>query len=99
MNSNEVEVSIENAWVEFERVGEISHSNADNLLTAVTNIKANRDRMVDEIAELRDFLAKVATCEIETFSFEIGDSCDTDCIEYACTDIVEEANELLTKHK
>jgi HAMP domain-containing protein len=54
MNSNEVEVSIENAWVEFERVGEISHSNADNLLTAVTNIKANHDRMADEIAELRE---------------------------------------------
>lgn len=56
MNSNEVDVSIENAWVEFERVGEISHSNADNLLTAVTNIKASNDRMADEIAELREGL-------------------------------------------
>lgn len=57
MNSNEVEVSIENAWVEFERVGEISHSNADNLLTAITNIKSSNDRMADEIAELREALS------------------------------------------
>lgn len=55
--------------------------------------------MQGEIAELRDFLARVATCEIETLNFEIGDSGDTDCIEYVCTDIVEEANELLAKHK
>ena len=56
----------------------------------------NHDRMVEEIAELKGFIKKVSELDIETFRFEIQGG-DEDCIEYVCTDIVDEAVDLLDK--
>ena len=44
MNKNEIDCAIEDAWKEFERGGEISNS-ADNLLSAVTELKSQRDQL------------------------------------------------------
>ncbi len=56
----------------------------------------NHDRMVEEIAELRSFVKKVSELDIETFHFE-NQGGDEDCFEYVCTDIVDDAVELLAK--
>lgn len=44
MNKSEIDNAIEDAWREFERGGDISNS-ADNLLSAVTEIKSQRDQL------------------------------------------------------
>ncbi|AUR96769.1 hypothetical protein NVP1232O_35 [Vibrio phage 1.232.O._10N.261.51.E11] len=54
------------------------------------------DRMVEEIAKLRSFVKKVSELDIETFHFE-NQGGDEDCFEYVCTDIVDDAVELLAK--
>ena len=56
----------------------------------------NHDRMVEEIAELNEFVKKVSELGIETFHFETQGG-DEDCFEYVHTDIVDDAIELLTK--
>ena len=45
MDKNQIDCAIEDAWKEFERVGELSHSNADNLLSAVEELRNQRDQL------------------------------------------------------
>jgi hypothetical protein len=54
----------------------------------------SHDRLESENARLREFVKKVAELDIETFLFETQDG-DEDFIEYICTDILDDANELL----
>ncbi len=63
---------------------------------AISNLRHDNDRMVEEIAELRSFVKKVSELDIETFHFETQGG-DEDCFEYVCTDIVGDAVELLAK--
>jgi DNA-binding Lrp family transcriptional regulator len=56
----------------------------------------NHDRMMEEIAELNEFVKKVSELGVETFHFETQGG-DEDCFEYVHTDIVDDAIELLTK--
>ena len=65
-------------------------------LNAVEGNNRIDDRMVEEIAELRSFVKKVSELDIETFHFETQGG-DEDCFEYVCTDIVDDAVELLAK--
>ena len=63
---------------------------------AVCHAVNNHDRLTEENARLRGFVKKVAELDIETFHFETRDG-DADYIEYICTDIVDDANELLSE--
>lgn len=45
MDKNQIDCAIENAWKEFERVSEITNSNADNLLGAVEELRSQRDQL------------------------------------------------------
>lgn len=54
----------------------------------------NHDRLEAENARLREFVKKVAELDTEIFRFETQDG-DYDFIEYICTDILDDANELL----
>lgn len=45
MNKNQINNAIEDAWKEFERAGELSHSNSDNLLSAVEELRSQRDQL------------------------------------------------------
>lgn len=54
------------------------------------------NRLVEENKRLRGFVEEVAELDIETFYFETRDG-DADYIEYICTDIVDDANELLSE--
>ena len=54
------------------------------------------NRLTEENAKLREFVKKVSELDIETFRFETQGG-DEDYIEYVCTDIVDDAVDLLAK--
>ena len=79
---------LEDAWKEFERTGEVANS-AEGLLV-------HASLLTEENAKLREFVKKVSELDIETFCFETKGG-DEDYIEYVCTDIVDDAVDLLAK--
>lgn len=78
-------------WVTF---GVDYHSNCEQD-DAIAHAVLNHDRLVEENKRLWEFVKKVAELEIETFHFEMRGG-DEDFIEYICTDIVDDANDLLS---
>lgn len=58
--------------------------------------KKEYDRLEAENAKLLEFAKKASELDIETFHFETQDG-DEDFIEYICTDILDDANELIEK--
>ena len=60
------------------------------------DLRCEKEDLTEENKRLRGFVKKVAELDIETFHFETRDG-DADYIEYICTDIVDDANELLSE--
>ena len=56
----------------------------------------SHDRLTEENAKLREFVEKVYELDIETLYFETKGG-DSDYIDYVCTDIVNDAVDLLAK--
>ena len=69
--------------------------NYDLIEVSIVNHKTY-SRLTEENAKLREFVKKVSELDIETLYFETKDG-DWDYIEYVCTDIVDDADDLLAK--
>ncbi|AUR89936.1 coil containing protein [Vibrio phage 1.135.O._10N.222.54.B6] len=81
-------------YVKVESV--LSRKEELEVSSAIRRAVNNHDRLQQENAELRSFVKKVLELDIETFHFETQ-GVDEDCFEYVCTDIVDDAVELLAK--
>ena len=67
-----------------------------NEFNASEDLRCEKEDLTEENKRLRGFVKKVAELDIETLHFETQGG-DEDYIEYICTDIVDDANELLSE--
>jgi hypothetical protein len=76
---------------EIDTLEELKRVDANNL-----EVVKHIDRLTAQVEELKAFVKRVAEADVETFHFNTQDG-DTDCFEYTYIDVIEDANELLTR--